>query len=183
MKLWPLISKKTVFQNFFLHLRSEKHTKPTDPKVEHDFFIFEMGSWINVIALTPDKQVVLVKQWRAGTGKISLEIPGGAMDRGEDPQRAAERELKEETGYTSSRVEQIGVVEPNPALLTNRCYTYLAWDVEKTDEPHLDLTEEIEVSTIPFSEMEDKIKSGEIKHALVVAAYYFAQKRLQEMAP
>src|SRR6187200_1493558 len=89
------------------------------------FSLIEAVDWVNVIALTPDEQVVLIRQYRVGTAKVCLEIPGGMVDPGEDAATAAARELVEETGYTSSRWELLGTVAPNPAIMTNTLHCYL----------------------------------------------------------
>ena len=94
---------------------------------ENDFTVLETVDWVNVVALTAAGDFVLVKQFRHGTGEFTIEIPGGAIDPGDGgPEAAAARELEEETGYIADRIDLIGVVEPNPAVQTNRCYTCLA---------------------------------------------------------
>ena len=83
------------------------------------FSLIEAVDWVNVIALTPDQQVVLIRQFRVGANEVCLEIPGGMVDPGETPAEAAARELAEETGYTAPRWHQLGRVSPNPAIMTN----------------------------------------------------------------
>ena len=102
------------------------------------------------------------------------------VDEGEDPMDAAIRELSEETGYTSSKVIEIGRVEPNPALMSNHTYSYLALDVCQTKEQKLDGMEDIEILKKPIDEIPLLIEKGEIEHALVICAFYFYNQYLSK---
>ena len=139
---------------------------------EADFYVMDLPDWINVVALTPEDDVVLVRQFRHGTDEVTLEIPGGNVDDGETPREAAERELREETGYESENWECIGVVEPNPAFMNNRCQTWLARDARPTADPNPDEHEEFELMRVPRQAFHDLIAAEEITHSLVVAAAY-----------
>lgn len=133
----------------------------------------ETRDWVNVVAVTSELEVVLVTQWRHGTEKATLEIPGGLIDAGEDPRDAAVRELKEETGYTGGTVSALGVVEPNPAILDNRCFTFLIEGCQLTHDLELDDGEDIEVSTRPLADVARTIAEGEIDHSLVVCGFWW----------
>lgn len=135
------------------------------------FTVVELPDWVNVIALTPADDVVLVKQYRHGTGRVTLEIPGGTVDPGEPPAAAARRELREETGYRTRRLRKLGVVEPNPAIQTNRCHLFLALDVEPGPASSPDPEEILEVVTLPLRRIPELLARGRIAHALVVAAF------------
>ncbi len=136
------------------------------------FSIIESPDWVNVIALTPDDQCVLVRQYRHGVAELTLEIPGGMVDPGEEPLEAAVRELREETGFSAERWSDIGVVQPNPALQTNRCFTFLALDARARSAQSFDEGEVIRVETAPLANVRGMIARGEIQHALVVAAFF-----------
>ncbi|HET9987656.1 MAG TPA: NUDIX hydrolase [Kofleriaceae bacterium] len=142
------------------------------------FSLIEAVDWINVIALTSDGDVVLIRQFRVGTNEICLEIPGGMVDPGETPAEAAARELAEETGYTSARWQPLGRVSPNPAIMTNHLYTFLARDAVQTSPPRPDGSEVIAVETATLAECHAAIRDGRIDHALVIAA--FAHLAFQE---
>ena len=128
---------------------------------------------MNIIPVTSDRSVVMIRQYRHGQGQVTLEIPGGLVDPGDTPQEAASRELLEETGYGSEDWAKIGEVNPNPALFGNRCYTYLAQNVKRTRPPSFDQTEDIEEVLLPLQDIPGMIRKGEIDHAIVIAAFSF----------
>ena len=132
--------------------------------------VLEAPTWTNVVALTPERRVVFVRQFRFGTERVTTEIPGGVVDPGEEPLEAARRELREETGYTSDRWSLLATIEPNPAFQSNLCLQYLAQDARKTHEVELDDGEDIEVALIEIEEVCRLIRAGEINHSLVVSA-------------
>lgn len=139
----------------------------------HDYFVIEPTNWVNIIAITPQKEVILIEQYRYGIGKITTEIPGGMVDSGEEPLAAAQRELMEETGFSAPHWHLLGVNEPNPAIQNNYCYTFLAQDAVCVQQQKLDNTEEIFVRYVPLVEISQLIIKGEIQHAIVIAAFHF----------
>lgn len=134
--------------------------------------------WVNVVPIDPDNRVVMVRQWRFGTAAESLEIPGGMVDPGESQRKAAERELLEETGYRAASWECIGEIDPNPAIQSNCCGLWLATDLERVGDPAGDGDEEISLEWVDLDSVPELIRSGSIRHALVVAAFYYFEHRL-----
>ncbi len=137
------------------------------------FTTIDPADWVNVIALTSDDRVILVRQFRHGTEEVALEIPGGVIDTGEDPAAAAVRELLEETGYAGAAPIHLGTVQPNPAIMSNRCHTYLVSDCERVAEPDLDPGEDIAVETMPAAAVEAAVAEGRIAHSLVICAFWW----------
>ncbi|CAN5592641.1 NUDIX hydrolase [soil metagenome] len=135
------------------------------------FSLIEAVDWVNVIAMTPDQRVVLIRQFRVGSEAVCLEIPGGMVDPGEAPAQAAARELAEETGYTAPDWQQIGDLSPNPAVQTNRLYTFLATNAVQTGAARLEGSEVIETETATLADCHAAIRDGRIDHALVVTAF------------
>ena len=134
--------------------------------------VFEFRPWANVLALTKDREAVLVKQYRHGVQDILLELPGGILEDGEDPLDGVKRELLEETGYITSNIVEVGRLYANPAIQTNTMYCFLALNVEKVADQKLDETEELEVHLIPLEDLIAQAKRGEFLHALQVAALF-----------
>ncbi len=137
---------------------------------ERDFVVIDAPDWVNVLALTPDRQLVLVRQFRFGIDDFSLEIPGGVMERGEEPVAAALRELREETGFSGAPVRILGGVHPNPAIMNNVCHLVLVEQARRTDDLEWDHDEEMEVLTAPVDEVFAWARGGRIRHALVLDA-------------
>lgn len=136
----------------------------------HPFFSIEADPWVNVVPVTDDGQLVMVRQYRHGSREVTLEIPGGIVDPGEDPAEAAARELVEETGYRAAHVRPLGSLNPNPALFGNRVHSFVAEGVRKVGEVANGPLEETVVELVPAGEIRARLRRGEIDHALVVAA-------------
>lgn len=141
--------------------------------LEKQFYRFDFPSWVNIVALTPTEEIVLIRQYRFGSGKDELEIPGGAVEKDENPLDAGLRELLEETGYAGENGRIIGKVCPNPALQDNFCYTVLVENATRSSAPDLDDMEDIEVLTIPCREIFNLIRNGHISHGLVLNGIMF----------
>jgi 8-oxo-dGTP pyrophosphatase MutT (NUDIX family) len=172
VKPWPRVRSQPKQSFRVFSVRADTAVSPRT-NTEHDFYVIESEDWINVIPLTADQKVVMIRQYRHGSRKVTLEIPGGLMDPGDTPEKAAARELLEETGYQAEKFRQIGVVNPNPALFNNRCYTFVASNVQKSGDPTPDQAEDIEVLLIPLSDIPELIRKGEIDHAMVITAFYW----------
>jgi 8-oxo-dGTP pyrophosphatase MutT (NUDIX family) len=135
-----------------------------------DFFVINAPDWVNVLALTPDGRIVLVRQFRYGTNDFSVEIPGGVIDLGEDPVAAGLRELREETGYAGTGARLLGTVHPNPAMQSNRCHLVLVENARQTAELDWDPDEEFDIMTMPVDEVYELAYRGGITHAMVLDA-------------
>jgi 8-oxo-dGTP pyrophosphatase MutT (NUDIX family) len=179
---WEIVSSEDlqdcrVFRVVRNHARS-----PRSGEV-HPFYCIEAAPWVNVVALTPDDELVLVRQFRHGSRGVTLEIPGGLVDPGEAPGEAAVRELLEETGYGGGRSPQeIGRVNPNPALFTNAVHTFVVRDVTQVAPIANSGTEETAVELVPRRSLRALLERGEIDHALVIAGLFWFSLR-EGLAP
>ena len=144
-----------------------------------EFVVLRAPDWVNVVAVTPDERLVLVRQFRFGISALSLEIPGGVMEAGEDPLETGLRELREETGYTGAPARLLGTVHPNPAIQSNRCHFVLVENAVRAHGTEWDADEELAVETLPIDEVLALARSGGITHALVLNALmlFEAQRR------
>lgn len=143
------------------------------------FFVIENPDWVNIIPFTPNSKVVFIEQYRHGIQEITLEIPGGMVDPGEDPIEAAARELTEETGFVANEVVYLGKSRPNPALQNNWIHHFAAIDCERSKEPDFDEHESISTKLVSLDSIAELIENGSITHSLVLAGFYFynASKR------
>lgn len=145
---------------------------PPGGEAARDFYVISAPDWINVVPLTDDGRVVLIRQYRFGISGFTLETPGGMCDGGESPPETARRELREETGHEAREILPLGWVHPNPAIQTNRCHCFLARGVFPSGPPSPDPEEQLEVVLAPLSEIPRLVREGAITHALVVAAFH-----------
>jgi ADP-ribose pyrophosphatase len=143
---------------------------PNGEPCPHPIYTFACGTWCNVLAITPEEEVVLVWQYRHGSDAMSLEMPGGVVDAGEAPIDGARRELLEETGYALDKIEPLITVAPNPALQGNAHHSFVAWGARRVSAPKFDDTEECEVALVPVADLAALIDEGHVTHALCVCA-------------
>lgn len=134
-----------------------------------DYFLFEYPDWINVVAVTADDQLVLIRQYRHGIAGVHYELCAGVIDPNEDPLVAAQRELLEETGFGGGNWQLLLTLSANPGTHTNRTYCYLATDVEPKQEQELELTEEITVHLVSPERALQIVETGEMMQALHIA--------------
>lgn len=139
----------------------------------------EVPDWCCAAAATPEGDLVLVRQYRHGVDALTLEVAGGIIDPGEEPEPAAVRELLEEAGFEGPRVESLGVVHPNPALQDNRCFLFLVHDAVQTCAPRCEGSELTEVVVLSRDEARRALYDGRITHALTVLTLERALARLE----
>jgi len=181
---WRLLETQEVLKTQIFRFRIDKcETGPG--KVMPRYYVMEFPDWVQVVALTPERQLILVDQYRYPVDQRFIEFPGGTSDpkTGESLLAAAQRELLEETGYTSSRWQKIGQHYPNPALQTNRCEVFLALDCQKVAPPKLDPFEEINVVLRSLDEFKSELMNGQPAHSLMLATLFLALESLEAKIP
>lgn len=166
-KTWELIRSERGPDMFIFQARYDWVRNPRNKKSMRAV-ILETPDFVNVVAVTPEKKIVVVRQYRFGVERITTEIPSGLMNKDETPEDAVMRELREETGYTSTQWKYLGWVEPNPAYHDNVCHQWLAQEAVKTYEPELDEGEEIRVAELSLEELRNEIGQGRMRNALTL---------------
>ncbi len=150
-------------------LRRDRAEHPGTGRVG-DYYVLENPDWVNIVALTPERQLLLVRQWRHGTERVELEIPAGLVEPGESPTEAAARELFEETGYAAGRCTVIGAVAPNAAYQSNTCHTVLAEDCRLAGPTSFDDDEDLELEVVPLARLRELVRDGSLRNGMVFAA-------------
>jgi 8-oxo-dGTP pyrophosphatase MutT (NUDIX family) len=169
---WRQISSQPRGDYRVFSVREERKVSPRTGR-ELDFFILDSSDWVNVVALTPDQQMVLIEQFRHGSNTVELEIPGGIVDAADvSPEAAGCRELAEETGYEGEQPLIVGQVFPNPAIMSNHCHTVLVRNCRPARPVQFDQGEDLITRLVPMEQVAEWVASGRIRHALVVAALY-----------
>jgi 8-oxo-dGTP pyrophosphatase MutT (NUDIX family) len=167
---WTRLRSRYVGEFRVVRLREDRYRfEPT--QAETDFIVCESADWVLVIPVTADGQVVFIRQYRHGIRRTVLEIPGGLLEAGESAETAADRELREETGFAAGCLRYLARLMPNPALNDAHCHVVLAEDCRQVGEPTPDAFERIELDMRPLAAVPEMIASGELSHALVLAAF------------
>lgn len=170
MKKW-IVNKKKELLNRPIFSISDLTCYHPEKNVSHNFCIINNPDWINIVALTPEKKVILVRQHRLGVDDYTLETVAGLVDEGEDPEKAALREMMEETGYKPKKLVLLKKLAANPAIMSNYIYFYLATDCTRVAGQDLDSQEDIEVKLFSIDEVQTGIRNGSIDHTIIVAAF------------
>jgi 8-oxo-dGTP pyrophosphatase MutT (NUDIX family) len=173
LRPWKKLSTKQLGHFRIFSLREDKKVSPRTNH-PHDFVVIDCVNWVNVIAVTPDDQLVMVEQLRHGTDTVELEIPGGVMEPVDaSPVATGIRELREETGYEGERARILGDVFANPAIMSNTCYTVLVENCQLKHPTQLDTGEDLITRLVPAREIPELIRAKKIRHSLVVVAFYY----------
>lgn len=168
---WPEVERTTIADGRIFTVQRSMAVSPVDG-VARPFHRIESVDWAQILPITADDEAVLVRQYRHGAQRVTLEMPGGMIDPGEDPATAALRECLEETGYRAQAAVSLGAVTPNPALFTNKLHCFYATGVVPERAVQNTGTEVTEVVLVPVADLEGLLTSGEIDHALVAGTLW-----------
>jgi ADP-ribose pyrophosphatase len=176
---WQIKHSRYLVNDQWLKLRADQ-CQLSSGKIIEPYYVLEYPDWINIFGITTRNEVVLVRQYRHGIGRVVVELPSGTIEASDkNPLEAARRELLEETGYSSNHFIQTGVISPNPANHSNLTYCFLARDLKKEGEPKMDETEEVETVLIPLEQAVEMLQRGDFLQALHVSSIYFALKEMK----
>jgi ADP-ribose pyrophosphatase len=175
---WKRLRSEMLMETPYFSLRSDRLRLP-DGGIKDPYYVIERPDAAIIFPLTDDGEVILVKQYRPPLEAMELGLPAGLVEVGERPEKAARRELSEETGYTGGAWELLGSVASSPSLKDNRAYLFLARGVEETTTPDPDEHELVEVVRVPVRELLDLVRSGKIVSSSGVATIMLALERLR----
>lgn len=176
VSIWPLQSEQEVYPTRVFRVLEKRYQKPESTQ-NFTANVLKCPNWVNIIGINPNGEILLERQYRFGTDRIELEIPGGMIDEGEDPLLAAKRELEEETGYISDEWHYLGVVNANPAIMTNQCFSFLALNLQAKGKIHFDEDEEIEFLFKPAEDVRRDLRNGIITNVFIIAAFHWLALR------
>jgi ADP-ribose pyrophosphatase len=177
---WRPRERKSVFSTRIFDVHEIKSVSPEN--TEGTFYAIHAADWVIVLPVLRDDEgtesFLMVRQWRHAAENMSVEFPGGVIDRGEKPEDAARRELLEETGFACGKLTHGGSISPNPAIMDNRCHIFFAEDLENTNETDLDDDEYLAAEEIPVREVLMKMGHEGYLHGLMSAALFlYVQKK------
>ncbi len=167
---WPIVETRKGPDMGLFSIRIDRCRSPRTGR-EHDFYVIDFPSWVQILPITPSAEVVMIRQYRHGCKRILLELPGGLIDRDDgNPADTARRELLEETGYRADNLTLLAKTYPQPAVLNNVGLTYVARDVIRAQDPRLDAAEDIEVCLVELNKVPKMIRGGAINHSQTIMA-------------
>lgn len=175
---WKTLSSEYITKFIYFTSRKDKCETPQG-KIVEQYYVVEMGLTVVALGITEDNEAILIKQYRHPVEETLLEIPGGFADENEDPKKAVERELLEETGYTFSNIEYVGEVAANPGVLTNYTKLYLATGGKKIAKQSLDYNEEIEILLVPLQQLKEMFLQNKFVQALHTCCIFYALQKLE----
>lgn len=173
---WIRETEEIVIDSPVMQIYRQKRSSTENQRQSHNFYVMRSRDWCNVIPVTEEGNLVLIRQYRVGIENHTLELPGGVADASDEtPMATAIREMTEETGYLptpEARCEPLGWAHPNPAIQNNRCHSFIVGPVRKEKEQKLDPSEMIEVIEVPIAEAIGYLREGRISHALMLNTFF-----------
>ena len=179
---WKTISSEYLFKDTWFTVRKDVCEKP-DGKIVSPYYVYEFPTWVSAVAFTEDGRIVMVRQYRHAIEDTIIEIPGGCVDE-TDPslEKAAARELLEETGYEFSEYEYLGKISPNPSTNNNWMHMFLAKGGRKISEQKLDNNEEIIVELYPIDEVKKMIREHKFLQSMHVTCILYALEKIGQLS-
>ncbi|MDT3404156.1 NUDIX hydrolase [Mucilaginibacter terrae] len=175
---WTVLSSEYLHRGPWATLRSDKCQMP-DGRIVPAYYVLEYPDWANAVAMTEDNKILMVRQYRHAAGVVSLEIPGGVIEPGEEPIIGMKRELLEETGYAFNEMELLCKLHANPSTGNNITHCYLARGGKKVQTQQLDEQEQIIVEEYTIDEVKQLLAENKITQALHVSTLFYALAKLK----
>lgn len=179
---WKKLDSRMVYSDRWFHARADKCEFP-DGRVIEPYYVVQLPDWANVVVVTSDEKIVMVRQYRYPVDQVTYELPGGVIDKGEDPRLAAIREMQEETGYRSEEVAFLCKLAPNPAINDNTAYFFLARNAVPGEKKNFDAFEDIEIELFSKTEFLSLLRENKIQHGVQLGPIYEALIKLNWLQP
>ena len=171
---WTVTATRTIHRDRWINLRADDCLRADGLEIA-PYYVLEYPDWVQIVAIDDNEQMVIVRQYRHGVGRVTREIPSGCLDpEDKDPLAGAARELLEETGYASDRLRQVGTICNNPQNQTNVIHIFLAEGARKVAGQTLDESEDILVELMPVAEARRVAMAGGFDHSAQIASILIA---------
>lgn len=174
---WQVLKSEYVFKDRWFIARADSCKMP-DGRIVEPYYVLEFPNWCNVLVVTEDEKIVMVRQYRHAAQQTTLEMPGGVIDKGETAEEAAVREIREETGYAVGELHFLYKTSPNPATNNNTAHLFLATGCKKLHSQHFDPFEEMDVVLLEKEQLLAMVRNSEIIHGVQIGAIYAAYHQL-----
>ena len=174
---WKKLASEKVYSDRWFQARADTCEFP-DGRVITPYYVVELPDWANMVVVTSDEKIVLVRQYRYPVDQVTYELPGGVIDKGEDPKMGAIREMQEETGYHSAEVEFLCQLCPNPAINNNTAYFFLARNAVPGEKKSFDAFEDIDICLFTKEDFLQLLRNNQIQHGVQLGPVYEALIRL-----
>ena len=174
---WKMLSSEYVYTDRWFKARADSCEFP-DGRIIKPYYVVELPDWCNTVIVTPEERIILVRQYRYPADKTTYELPGGVIEKGEEPIDAAKREMEEETGYVSDDVTFLMELSPNPAINNNTAYFFLARNAVLTGKTGFDPFEDMDTVSFSKEEIREMINENKIQHGVQIGPLYAAMVKL-----
>jgi len=169
--VWTRIASRQLLDCRVFRVNAVQARSPVDGHA-HEFYTIDAPDWVQIVPVTSDQRIVMVRQWRHGCQRMTLEVPAGLVEADELPAAAARRECREETGFAAAAVHPLGTLNPNPAYFANRLHMFAAHGVESVGAIENSGTEQTSVELVPLKDIEALLLDGTVEHALAAAVLW-----------
>lgn len=176
---WNVLQSNYILQNRWLSVRQDVCQLPNGRQID-DYYVVEDPNVGCVFALTPDRRLILVEQYKHAIADTCIELPAGGFENPHgDPRAESRREFREETGYDAPEFRYLAKMAQSPTRMTSYFHLFLALDAYPVGEQHLDPAEDITVHLVPLDDVFPMIERGEIHVMSTVACIYLATAHLR----
>lgn len=176
IRAWRVLGSEYLLQKRWLSVRQDRVETGRGIVID-EFHVLEVPSWACICCISTQNELVLIRQYRHGVGRVTLELPAGVIEEDETPLAGAQRELFEETGYTSENWTALTKLAPDPARQTHVAHCFVAREARLTHPQRLDDAEDLAVERVPVAQVRSLIDDGTLDHAVHVAALLLASQR------